>query len=142
MPINANQGAIVLFCVIESRKPTISAIGNGCALPFSGVEPNCRKTNSLLMSLLVGSLTRVCPAVGLASLANGLQIFPGSVPLYKNGKLVGAIGISGDGVDQDDIIAAMGSTGFEAPEGLRTDQVFVRGTRLPYVKFPRNPNRD
>ncbi len=88
------------------------------------------------------ALTKPCPSAGLGSLANGLQIFPGSVPLYKNGKLVGAIGISGDGVDQDDLISAMGSTGFEAPENLRTDQVFVRGTRLPYVKFPRNPNRD
>ncbi len=88
------------------------------------------------------ALTKPCPTASLASLANGLQIFPGSVALYKNGKLVGAIGVSGDGVDQDDIIAAMGSTGFEAPENIRTDQVFVRGTRLPYVKFPRNPNRE
>ena len=88
------------------------------------------------------ALTKPCPTASLASLANGLQIFLGSVPLYKNGKLVGAIGISGDGVDQDDLVAAMGSTGFEAPENVRTDQVLVRGTRLPYVKFPRNPNRD
>lgn len=77
-----------------------------------------------------------------AAINNGFQIFPGSVPLYKNGKLVGAIGISGDGVDQDDLIAAMGSTGFEAPVEIRADRIFVRGTRLPYVKFPRQPNRD
>jgi uncharacterized protein GlcG (DUF336 family) len=88
------------------------------------------------------ALTKPCPTASLASLANGLQIFPGSVPLYKNGKFVGAIGISGDGVDQDDLIAAMGSTGFEAPENIRSDQVMVRGTRLPFVKFPRNPNRE
>jgi hypothetical protein len=73
--------------------------------------------------------------------ANGIQIFPGSVPLYKNGRLVGAIGISGDGVDQDDLIAAMGSAGFEAPAEIRADRFFVRGVRLPYVKFPRHPNR-
>jgi uncharacterized protein GlcG (DUF336 family) len=77
-----------------------------------------------------------------AAINNGFQIFPGSVPLYKNGKLVGAIGISGDGVDQDDLIAAMGSTGFEAPADIRADRISVRGTRLPYVKFPRQPNRD
>jgi uncharacterized protein GlcG (DUF336 family) len=76
----------------------------------------------------------------LLAVANGFQIFPGSVPLYKGNKLVGAIGISGDGVDQDDIISAMGSTGFEAPQELRSDRIFVRGTRLPYVKFPRHPN--
>jgi len=36
---------------------------------------------------------------------NGFTIFPGGIPLYKNGILVGAIGVSGDGVDQDDYIA-------------------------------------
>ncbi|HSF25062.1 MAG TPA: heme-binding protein [Blastocatellia bacterium] len=78
---------------------------------------------------------------GIASLKNGTQIFPGSVPLYKNGRLVGAIGISGDGVDQDDLVAAFGSAGFEAPSDIRCDRLFVRGLRLPYVKFPRHPNR-
>jgi len=78
---------------------------------------------------------------GIPNIPNGTQIFPGSVPLYKNGRLVGGIGISGDGVDQDDIIAAMGSTGFESPNEIRADRVFVRGVRLPFVKFPRHPNR-
>jgi len=78
---------------------------------------------------------------GILSLKNGIQIFPGSVPLFKNGRLAGAIGISGDGVDQDDLVSAMGSAGFEAPLDIRTDRLFVRGIRLPYVKFPRHPNR-
>jgi uncharacterized protein (TIGR03437 family) len=80
----------------------------------------------------------VCTAI--PNLPNGIQIFAGSVPLYKNGVLVGAIGISGDGIDQDDLIAAAGSVGFEAPENIRADQLFVRGVRLPYIKFPRHPN--
>lgn len=78
---------------------------------------------------------------GIVGLANGIQIFAGSVPLYKNGRLVGAIGVSGDGIDQDDLIAAMGSAGFEAPPDIRSDRLIVRGVRLPYVKFPRHPNR-
>jgi uncharacterized protein GlcG (DUF336 family) len=73
-------------------------------------------------------------------LANGTQIFAGSVPLYKNGALVGAIGISGDGIDQDDIIASAGSVGLTPPVAMRSDQFFVRGARLPFVKFPRSPN--
>jgi hypothetical protein len=52
----------------------------------------------------------------------------------------GAIGISGDGVDQDDLISAAGSNGFVSPAGVRADQILVRGVRLPFVKFPRNPN--
>jgi len=80
------------------------------------------------------------PCTSIPSLPNGIQIFPGSVPLYKNGVLVGAIGISGDGVDQDDLIAAAGANGFSPPAAIRSDQVFVRGVRLPFLKFPRSPN--
>ena len=78
---------------------------------------------------------------GVPGLNNGIQIFPGSVPLYKGGRLVGGLGISGDGVDQDDIIATMGSTGFESPPQIRSDRIFVRGVRLPFTKFPRHPDR-
>jgi uncharacterized protein GlcG (DUF336 family) len=88
---------------------------------------------------LTNALTPPCPSI--PNIANGIQIFPGSVPLFKNGRFAGAIGISGDGVDQDDLIASMGSAGFEAPVDIRSDRVFVRGVRLPYVKFPRHPNR-
>jgi uncharacterized protein GlcG (DUF336 family) len=71
---------------------------------------------------------------------NGIQIFPGGIPLYKNGQLAGGIGVSGDGVDQDDYIAAAGATGFEAPLAIRSDQITYRNARLPYIKFPRQPD--
>ncbi|MGH9858862.1 MAG: heme-binding protein [Candidatus Acidiferrales bacterium] len=70
---------------------------------------------------------------------NGIVFFPGSVPLYRNGVLVGALGISGDGVEQDDFVADGGSAGFSAPSGIRADQLILNGARLPYLKFPRNP---
>jgi uncharacterized protein GlcG (DUF336 family) len=70
---------------------------------------------------------------------NGITIFPGGFPLYRNGVLVGAIGISGDGVDQDDIVGASGTHDFLAPYAIRSDQFNFRGTRLPYAKFPRDP---
>jgi len=78
-------------------------------------------------------------AIGDATDGNGITIFPGGIPLYKGGVLVGGIGVSGDGVDQDDYVAAAGATGFEPPDAIRCDNYFVRGARLPYVKFPRNP---
>ncbi len=76
---------------------------------------------------------------GLSELANGLQIFAGSVPLYRGSTLVGAVGVSGDGIDQDDAVAASASAGFGAPRDMRADRVFVRGVRLPYSKLPRQP---
>lgn len=80
------------------------------------------------------------PCTSITGLKNGIQIFAGSVPLFKDGRLAGSIGISGDGIDQDDLVAATGSIGFEAPPELRSDRVFVRGVRLPFVRFPRNPD--
>ena len=52
----------------------------------------------------------------------GLMIFAGGVPLFKNGVLVGAIGISGDGIEEDEFVAASGAFGFDAPAAIRSDQ--------------------
>jgi uncharacterized protein GlcG (DUF336 family) len=73
------------------------------------------------------------------ALPNGITIFPGSFGLYRNGVLIGAIGVSGDGVDQDDLVGASGTANFLAPDAIRSDQFIYRGTRLPYAKFPRDP---
>jgi uncharacterized protein GlcG (DUF336 family) len=77
---------------------------------------------------------------GLAGGNNsGIVFFPGSAGLYRNGVLVGGLGVSGDGVDQDDFVTSAGTKGFEAPAAIRADQVLIEGVRLPYFKFPRNP---
>lgn len=79
-------------------------------------------------------------------LANGLQIFPGSVPIYRGSTLIGAIGVSGDGVDQDDMIAFLGlaraGEAFNvnnAPPALRADNLQPQGIRLRYVQCPQAP---
>lgn len=83
------------------------------------------------------------PAVG-PRLANGLQFFPGGVPIYRGNTLVGAIGVSGDGVDQDDMIAFLGvaeaSGDFSnAPVSMRSDRLVPQGVRLRYVQCPQTP---
>ncbi len=70
---------------------------------------------------------------------SGIIFFPGSVGLYRNGILVGGLGVSGDGVDQDDYVASGGAAGFDAPTAIRADQVLIDTVRLPYQKFPENP---
>jgi uncharacterized protein GlcG (DUF336 family) len=83
----------------------------------------------------------------IPGLANGLQIFPGSAPVYRDRKLVGAVGVSGDGVDQDDMVAFLGLQdaanrigGFgQAPSDMRADQLLPQGARLRYVGCPQAP---
>ncbi len=87
---------------------------------------------------LNGAIVASAPAVN-PNLPNGITIFPGGFPLYRNGVIVGAIGVSGDGIDQDDIVTASGAALFPAPKGIRADRFAYRGARLPYAKFPRNP---
>lgn len=71
---------------------------------------------------------------------SGIVFFPGSAALYKFGvALVGGLGVSGDGVDQDDYVTAAGIVGYEPLDFLRADRVDLLGTELPYLRFPRAP---
>jgi len=87
------------------------------------------------------------PAAMTNQVANGFQIFPGSVPIYRGNMLVGGIGVSGDGVDQDDMISFLGlhEAGIEtgtinnAPPEMRADQLTPRDTRLRYIQCPQSP---
>lgn len=61
--------------------------------------------------------------IGNSNTAEGIIEFPGGPPLYKNGELVGAIGVSGDGVDQDENVAIGGAVSFEPPCAIKVDTV-------------------
>ena len=104
--------------------------------------------NKLVASLVAGDTSTNCTGVG--GLANGIQIFPGSVPIYRGSVQVGAIGVSGDGIDQDDMVAflglanagtALGSGLANAPVAIRSDTLAPQGegTRLRYVNCPQAP---
>jgi uncharacterized protein GlcG (DUF336 family) len=70
---------------------------------------------------------------------SGIVFFPGSTPLYRGGTLVGGLGVSGDGVEQDDYVTFLGARGFLPPEDRWAHRVFLRDVRLPFLKFPRSP---
>ncbi|WP_375290534.1 heme-binding protein [Qipengyuania sp.] len=90
---------------------------------------------------------------GRPRIANGIQIFPGSVPVYRGNRLVGGIGVSGDGIDQDDMVSFLGThnagvtgTFGNAPPAIRADRIVVttrgRQVRLRYVNCPFAPFLD
>ena len=91
------------------------------------------------------------PETAKSRIPNGIQIFPGSVPIYRGHVLVGGLGVSGDGIDQDDMISFVGlhNAGLElgtgignAPREIRADLLFANGTRLRYVSCPFAPFLD
>lgn len=94
-------------------------------------------------------------AAGRNRLQNGIQIFPGSVPIYRNGVLIGGIGVSGDGIDQDDMVSFLGLNNAgvrlngalgNAPRDIRADRIEVdlgnTRVRLRYVNCPFAPFLD
>jgi uncharacterized protein GlcG (DUF336 family) len=113
----------------------------------------------LVLDTVVGNLLAppaMLPSAGGCSTAapvrNGIQIFPGSVPIYRGSTLVGAIGVSGDGIDQDDMVALLGlhnagralATGVgNAPSAIRADRIGgIPGGHLRYVNCPVAPFLD
>lgn len=106
------------------------------AAALSPNPPVCRGAEFKKKDFLLAA----CPCnAALPELRNGLQIFAGGLPIYRGSTLVGAIGVSGDGIDQDDLIAGAGANLFPAPANIRSDRLFVRGVRLPFLKFPARP---
>jgi uncharacterized protein GlcG (DUF336 family) len=98
--------------------------------------------NLALQNQRPGQTTRLGNAPPSPGLQNGLTFFPGSVPLYDSaGNLIGGLGVSGDGVENNDLIAAAGGKGFEPPPEKRIDNFSFGGLRIPYLKFQRNPNQ-
>ena len=79
---------------------------------------------------------------------SGIVFFPGSIGLYSGNDLIGGIGVSGDGVEQDDFVTAasvaqinnpQAAPNWTAPPDIRADRVIIGDVRLPFFKFPRNP---
>ena len=76
------------------------------------------------------------------------------MPVYRGIQLVGGLGVSGDGIDQDDMISFLGLHnagarlgGFgNAPANMRADRIVIdvngRQVRLRYVNCPFAPFLD
>lgn len=72
---------------------------------------------------------------GLRQIAGGLIFFGGGVPLYRDGKIIGALGISGDTSCADHEIAKRARTqlGLNPPGGPLADDITYSSTDGPSV---------
>jgi uncharacterized protein GlcG (DUF336 family) len=123
------------------------------SLPIAVWTPFATGLESALVfgTLNASQCTNLGGGTGPNRLKNGLQIFAGGVPIYRGSTVVGGFGVSGDGIDQDDLISFLGlynagkrtGTIAEAPVGIRDDNIVVHtdagNTRLRYVNCPFAP---
>ncbi|MBK7949159.1 MAG: heme-binding protein [Deltaproteobacteria bacterium] len=93
------------------------------------------------------------PVGAITGLQNGFHIFQGAVPIYRGNTLVGAIGVSGDGAEQDDFVpfVALDEVGKDqqrrgvptpignAPGTIRANRISVQNVNLRYVVCPTAP---
>jgi len=104
------------------------------------------KPASCIASGVAEAIDAVGGGNGSKLFANGIQIFPGGVPIYdRDGvTLLGAIGVSGDGVDQDDMIASLGlhraalasrMSVRHSARALRSDRIGLRYVQCPQTPF-------
>jgi uncharacterized protein GlcG (DUF336 family) len=104
-----------------------------------------------LVAALGGDLSGNC--TGNARIRNGITLFGGGFPIYRGNRLVGGIGVSGDGTEQSDLIALVGvaqagqrlGNGIgNAPPAIRADTLSPQGTgsRLRYANCPVAPFLD
>ncbi|WP_372861090.1 heme-binding protein [Spongiibacter sp.] len=128
LQLDMSMNAIVRHLLHEFDPTNVSDVGKNCVgVPFPSDA-----------------------SIASARAANGIQIFPGSVPVYRGLQLVGGIGVSGDGVDQDDMIAFLGvhqagqilGTLNNAPASIRADTLSPGGVRLRYISCPQSPFND
>lgn len=131
MQLDLSMNAVLQHVLFVAGVPGIPDVARGCA----GVQ-------------LATDLSSVGQTITGVRLGNGLQIFPGSVPIYRGNTLIGAVGVSGDGIDQDDMVAFMGLHNAgqtlggainNAPAEMRADTLTPRGVRLRYVQCPQAP---
>jgi uncharacterized protein GlcG (DUF336 family) len=117
----------------------VQHVGFVAGLPVPDVPANCTGIDGFDNGFATAGV--------IGQLANGTQIFPGSVPIYRGNQLIGGVGVSGDGVDQDDMIAFLGVHragqnlgGFGNADGaMRADTLTPQGVRLRYVNCPITP---
>jgi uncharacterized protein GlcG (DUF336 family) len=135
---------------VQLAKVLCLAAGNQVTTPFNGLTLTQILGPTCGLPAPPPFFPGTCTAPSLGTIANGLQIFAGSVPIYRGGTLIGGIGVSGDGIDQDDMVAFLGLYNAgqslsgainEAPLGIRTDTVSIGGN-LRYVSCPVGPFND
>ena len=109
-------------------------IKSATSLPARRCSSTARRSPTRRSSCTLAARRRDRAAAGSPTASRSS---PAAVPIYRGSQLVGAIGVSGDGIDQDDMISFLGLT--TAARGrrrsatrrsaIRADQIVIAGRR-------------
>lgn len=141
---NTPAGLANLPGVPAGKLVSTRTIGFG-SQPFypPGIDSNVFKVapGPWYSTLYLGNVARPCSQgsqpPGLNQ--NGVTFFAGATPLVRNGVVIGGLGVSGDGIEQDDVVTLFGAGSFLPPPDTWADTVKIDGARLPMFKFNRQP---
>jgi len=125
------NGALLALHSMEDAWPVSIDIAQAKAYTAAAFSSNENAVSSRSLGLLTqpgGAVWNIGnsndPGTGDDTIEErGLIEFPGGLALYTNGVLVGGIGVSGDGVDQDELVAEAGAAGYEPAPVIRVDCV-------------------
>ncbi|MGH6787915.1 MAG: heme-binding protein, partial [Novosphingobium sp.] len=137
---NAFSSRTASMIVQQHFPPAPSTVGLESG-PLFGVQFSQLPCSDLSARLAPGPAFQIGPKRSPL----GLSADPGGFPLFKNGVVVGGIGVSADGAygldpnvldidtDADERIALAGTVGFEAPLEIRANRISLDGTLLRYT---------
>jgi uncharacterized protein GlcG (DUF336 family) len=105
----ADQGVAMSFAVMDAGGHLLAFVRMDGAIKAS-IDISTRKAvTSVLMEAPTADLTALvqpgAELYGLEQTAGGLVIFGGGIPLYRDGALIGAVGVSAGSVEQDVTVA-------------------------------------
>src|SRR3954451_14483452 len=152
--LSSNQNAFTSrpagFIIQQHFPPGVRNTAPG---PLVGVGLSNLFTSDINKFRAPGSVITFSSTPGLTIVpvfGTSLDGSPGGVPLYKNGILVGGIGVTGDGrpgpvvfrsqnpftfigdYDKDEEVALAGQTGYRPSSSITANNVYINGIALAY----------
>ena len=122
-----------------SREHFPNGIPNQPAAPLFGIENTNRGCD--LNATLLSDVPPARNAAG-TGFGPGITVIPGGIPVFKNGPLVGGLGVAGIDPDAAEFaaVSATAGTPFFVPLPLPPPgAVFINGVRLPFVQQTNRP---
>lgn len=111
--VEAKKGPPSSIFVVDTSGAVVAAERMDGAFPASARIAQGKAETAAAFWQSTGNLEGAANGGRSALLSSGFVVMQGGIPLKHDGKVVGAIGVSGGNKDQDEAVAKAGSAAFE-----------------------------